>query len=340
MGQDGYPIVTWVEGLVGAEEIYVRRWDGASWAKLGAGSAAGGGISSNSGASTEPSVVVAGDGAPVVAWTDNSSAAPQIYVRRWDGASWLEVGLGSASAAGISAVTNAANRPQIVTGRDGALVVAFGGGPADISFRRCHIAPSLEWVGPTHPYLHGTETLQWRPGLLDSSDVTTDLIAYGTQPFTLTTGMPVTGSLSWDTTSVPDDVYELRAVFRRDFSQIVAEASARVVVNNAPIWASGRIESNQVWPAGLYVVEEDLTLAAGFSLTLSPGAIVKFMPTAKVVLEDGALFSAQATFDSPTILTSLADDTAGGARIWTALARGRCPGTLRASRPAVPHRYS
>ena len=41
-----------------------------------------GGISDNNGFSSDPSVVVAPDGRPYVAW-DNSSGGDLIYIRQW-----------------------------------------------------------------------------------------------------------------------------------------------------------------------------------------------------------------------------------------------------------------
>jgi PKD repeat protein len=52
---------------------------------VGAGSATGGGISDNSGDSYFPSVAIAPDGTPYVAWHDNSGGDYEIYVRRWVG---------------------------------------------------------------------------------------------------------------------------------------------------------------------------------------------------------------------------------------------------------------
>jgi hypothetical protein len=68
-----------------------------NWQEVGADSACAGDISDNSGASWVSSVAVAPDGTPYIAWDDNSSEDCEIYVRRWNGNSWKEVGAGSAS---------------------------------------------------------------------------------------------------------------------------------------------------------------------------------------------------------------------------------------------------
>jgi L-ascorbate metabolism protein UlaG (beta-lactamase superfamily) len=64
---------------------------------VGAGSASGGGISANSGNSEWPSVALDGSGLPYVAWMDATPGDDQIYIKRYDGASWVVVGAGSAS---------------------------------------------------------------------------------------------------------------------------------------------------------------------------------------------------------------------------------------------------
>lgn len=93
--------VAWSDDSSGDAEIYLRRWDGSNWSDLG-GSAGGGGISNNSGASLWPAVAVDSDGNPWVAWHDASAGDTEIYVRRWTGAAWEPVGNGSAEGGGIS----------------------------------------------------------------------------------------------------------------------------------------------------------------------------------------------------------------------------------------------
>jgi len=101
LDSSGLPVVAWSDGASGNNEIYVKRFDGASWIEVGAGAASNGGISQNSGASSAPVMALASDN-PVVAWTDNTAGNSEIYVKRFDGASWVEVGAGSASTGGIS----------------------------------------------------------------------------------------------------------------------------------------------------------------------------------------------------------------------------------------------
>ena len=55
-----------------------------------------------------PSLALDDAGEPVVAWMDRASGFWEIYVKRFDGASWVEVGAGSASGGGISAAAGLA----------------------------------------------------------------------------------------------------------------------------------------------------------------------------------------------------------------------------------------
>jgi len=115
---EGVPWVAWTNlpapGSGSTDsEIYVRRFDGASWVEVGAGSATGGGISNNSGISEEPSIAIGSDGSVFVAWTDDSSGDAEIYVKRWSGSAWVAVGANSASGGGISNNTESSRSPSL-----------------------------------------------------------------------------------------------------------------------------------------------------------------------------------------------------------------------------------
>ena len=104
--------------------IYVSRWIG-----IGSGSASGGGISNNSGNSTQPKLALDSSGNPVVAWQDTTLVTPEIYIRRWNpnSSAWAEIGTGSASGAGISntSVSNGAQVPSLALDLGGNPVVAW-----------------------------------------------------------------------------------------------------------------------------------------------------------------------------------------------------------------------
>jgi hypothetical protein len=113
--------VAWHDASSGARQIYARRWNGAFWVEVGQGSAGGGGISGTDGDADGPSATVAPDGTLYIAWHDTADGDGEIYVRRWDGADWIQVGAGSAGGGGVS--DNAGQS------RDAALVIAPDGTP-------------------------------------------------------------------------------------------------------------------------------------------------------------------------------------------------------------------
>ncbi|MEW6358544.1 MAG: FG-GAP-like repeat-containing protein [Planctomycetota bacterium] len=125
IGTDGNPIVAWYDNTSGDYEIYLRRWDGSSWVEATPGSASGGGISNNAGASSAPRLAIGADGNPIVAWDDDSSGDTEVYVRRWNGASWAELGTGSATGGGISNNSGTSSGQSLAIGPDGNPIVAW-----------------------------------------------------------------------------------------------------------------------------------------------------------------------------------------------------------------------
>ncbi len=126
-----HPYIAWMDDSSGDWEIYVLRWDGHSWEEAGLGSASGGGISNTGGRSDDPVIAVDPDDPephPYIAWMDYSSGDDEIYVRRWDGSGWQEVGAGSATDGGISDIGDipAVNDgPSLAVGQDGTPYVAW-----------------------------------------------------------------------------------------------------------------------------------------------------------------------------------------------------------------------
>ena len=137
----GVPYVAWTDWRWDTveNEIFVRRWNGSSWEEVGAGSAGGSGISDNSGDSGAPSLAIAPNGTPYVAWSDSSGGDAEIYVRRWNGSSWEEVGTDSASGGGISDNSSGSGAPALAVAMDGTPYVAWnddGDGDMEIYVRR------------------------------------------------------------------------------------------------------------------------------------------------------------------------------------------------------------
>jgi hypothetical protein len=143
----------------------VRRWNGSAWEEVGAGSASGGGISNNSGDSKYPALAVAPDGTPYIAWDDTSDGDAEIYVRRWNGSAWEEVGTGSSSDGGISDNSGDSRRASVAITPGGTPYVTWDdttGGDVEIYVRRWRqpyvylpivLRPSL-----THLYVKSTNT--------------------------------------------------------------------------------------------------------------------------------------------------------------------------------------
>jgi hypothetical protein len=144
--RNGTPIVAWLDDSNGNDEIYVRRWDGTSWVEMGNGSASGGGISNNSGGSWYPSLAISPDSTPIVAWMDGSNGNFEIYVRRWNGISWVEMGNGSASGGGISNNGEDSWEPSLAISPDGTPMIAWTDYSGDDSEIYLRIWNGTDWA--------------------------------------------------------------------------------------------------------------------------------------------------------------------------------------------------
>jgi hypothetical protein len=103
------PWVAWSEETATDWEIYVKWFDASSWTGWGSG----GGISDTPGDSKFPSLALDSLGRPYVAWTEYVTSTTQIYVKRFDGSNWVEVGSGSASDGGVSTSAHGASDPAV-----------------------------------------------------------------------------------------------------------------------------------------------------------------------------------------------------------------------------------
>ncbi|MCY2990022.1 MAG: right-handed parallel beta-helix repeat-containing protein, partial [Planctomycetota bacterium] len=174
--------------------------------------------------------------------------------------------------------------------------------------------PYLAWTD-RGAWLHGTAGLSWLALGLDPTALTVAVTAYDASgaATVLTVGAAPNGTANWNTTGVADGRYELRAVFRDAAGGIRGEITREVTVLNTPPWHSGRITADETWTAGqVHIVEGTFTIGAGVRLTIAPGTVVKFTPGSRLLVENGATVDAPATPAAPIVMTSLADDTAGG----------------------------
>jgi len=128
----GRVIVAWTDSTTATAEIYIRRYDGATWQEIGAGSASGEGISVGTKEGAHAVRLTTDlNQHPIVAWREGFAGNMRIFVRRFDGNAWGDVGVGSAFGEGISGVgshttpqiaVDASNRPMVVWNHDRKLV--------------------------------------------------------------------------------------------------------------------------------------------------------------------------------------------------------------------------
>ena len=142
----GRPVVAWQDAADGDTEVYVRRFDGATWAGL-AGSATGGGVSDNRTQSLAPSLAINPlGGRPGVAWTDAFNGVGEIQFREFDGVAWVERA-GSGSGRGLSVTSGASLAPSLAYDPLGRPVIAWSdntNGNEEIHVKRLEAGA---WVG-------------------------------------------------------------------------------------------------------------------------------------------------------------------------------------------------
>jgi len=127
----GNPVVAWHDNSSGKSQVYIKRFNPAgvgTWDEIGAGSASGGGISNTPGVSGEASLAIYSSSNLVVAWcsdTNSDLSCDAIYIKRWDGNAWVEIGAGSASGGGISNTGGISEWPSLALDSSGNPVVAW-----------------------------------------------------------------------------------------------------------------------------------------------------------------------------------------------------------------------
>ena len=76
---------------------------------------------------------------------------------------------------------------------------------------------------------------------------------------------------------------------------------------------SGTVNKDTTWKGwNVYRITGDLTIASGVTLTIMPGAIVKFDDGKSLTVSSGATLNAIGTRAQPIVFTSVKDDTVGG----------------------------
>ena len=173
--------------------------------------------------------------------------------------------------------------------------------------------PYFCW-GELPAVFHGEERVDWYALGVAPPTLSVDFsVGQAETVYPVAAGQDATGSAVWMTSQLPDGRYELRAVFFDASTQEVARLTLPASVNNSAGWHSGTVTTNETWGAGtVHIVAGNITVPAGVTLTIQPGAIVKFVAGAGVTLLTGGTLNALGTTDAPIIFTALEDDTAGG----------------------------
>ncbi|WP_374686457.1 hypothetical protein [Promineifilum sp.] len=189
---DGSLFVAWGDWSDGDAEIYVRRWRNNNWEEVGSGSASGGGVSNTEGDSRQPALAAAPDGSIYLAWAEYTSWDSEIYVRRWNGSAWVEVGSGSASGSGVSNNLFGSAQPTLAVHPTGVILLAWqdlGGFDWDV-YVRAFVNGRWEEVGSgsatgegvsrnsrdsTHPSIVVNSAGRPVVGWTDASDGDTDV---------------------------------------------------------------------------------------------------------------------------------------------------------------------
>ena len=125
----GLPFVAWDDDTSSFFEVYAVRWDGAVWREAGSGAATDDGVSATHGRAGTPRLAAGGSELDLL-WVDdrlqNHTAHDLVvYVRRWDGVSFIEPVLGDASHRGISLTGELAAQPAAAVDAQGRPVVVW-----------------------------------------------------------------------------------------------------------------------------------------------------------------------------------------------------------------------
>jgi hypothetical protein len=110
----GNPVVAWTEFDGSINKIYVQRFNGTAWVSVGSGV-----LNAVGSPATNPSLALNSSGNPTVAWQEGPfSNNSNIYVQRFNGTTWVNVGAGvldAASGWGVqpSLALNSAGSPTV-----------------------------------------------------------------------------------------------------------------------------------------------------------------------------------------------------------------------------------
>lgn len=101
-------------------------------------------------------------------------------------------------------------------------------------------------------------------------------------------------------------------------SENSAQVTRTIYVGPRPVYVSGSIENSRAWPAsyGPYVIDNQLTVDTSATLTVEPGAVVKFAletdAAESMSMDVNGMLSAEGTEQDSVVFTSIRDDAYGG----------------------------
>jgi RHS repeat-associated protein len=163
--------------------------------------------------------------------------------------------------------------------------------------------------------VHDTVALRWNALGLGATMLRADLIAYRNGVANrISIPADAQGDGLWDTTLLPDGRYDLKVVFSdADTKEVLGDASRQVTVLNNGVWHSGTITNNETWAAGeVHIVEKKLIIPSGVTVTIQPGAGVKFAKGASIAVQAGGTLAASGAESSKVVFTAISDDSVGG----------------------------
>ena len=196
--------------------------------------------------------------------------------------------------------------------------LSTGSLPFGMSFAYSATNVSLVWNGITQAdwaagpsVLYGTSTTTF----LESPGFTVQLVATG-KAGTLVLGATTSGGLGtilYNSSQLPNGIYNFQAIVLNPSGQVVGDYGRQAFVNNSLSWHDGILSGNQTWGTNaVNAVDQNVIIPGGVTLTIAPGAIVKFARTGIIIEAGGVLDASGATTNNPIVLTSIKDDSVGG----------------------------
>jgi hypothetical protein len=194
-------------------------------------------------------------------------------------------------------------------------IVALAGSGGGASDGSVYLATS-PWLGfaNNNPLWHGTEAIAWAAAGVSPDQVLAEVTISAGGVTYFDQAVPVSaGSLNWDTTTVSDGTYTVGVNLKDTSGRIIGQVSQNELINNSVAWHEGVLTTNETWAAGtIHVVDQNVIVPSGVTLTIAPGATVKFAFNTGLTVQTGGTLNALGASGAPVVLTSLADDAAGG----------------------------